>query len=54
MLFVGDAMKNVILEYISPVIGIIGTISFMGMLHYFFLGRDGLISTLILYAVGGI
>ena len=54
MLFVGDAMKNVILEYASPVIGILGTISFMSMLHFFFFGKGGLVSTLVLYVLGGI
>ena len=47
-------MKNVVLEYAGPVIGVLGTISFLEVLHFFFLGKDGFISILILQVLGGI
>lgn len=47
-------MKNVILEYGGSVIGVLGTIVFLGTLQAFFLGKGGFISMLILYVLGGL
>ena len=47
-------MKNVILEYASAVIAVLGAISMFVLLGNLFMGKDGLLAVLITMVLGGL
>lgn len=47
-------MRNMILEYASSVIAVLGTVGFLSMMGYFFLGKNGMLAALIIAVLGGI
>lgn len=45
-------MKQVILEYAGAVIALLGTLSFLLVFNYFFVGKDGVLGQMLVYSIG--